>query len=183
MSTPVVPNSHRAPLCHHASSEEYKEFVYGYTQNRDRRRLLLQSQAQFMQRYPDLRNWFRAPLTERVGRLHGEDIYHSSYQESYQARRLSTQGRSRHPYLDSTFKMLQDDTPPGVGLGTAPVTLIHDNNVKEVTREIAIGTGTRFIIGHCLIGGEENIMARCCLPSNAITRITEWREFIIHRLA
>jgi len=99
MSTPVVPNSHRAPLCHHASSAEYKEFVYGYTQNRDRRRLLLQSQAQFMQRYPDLRNWFRAPLTERGGRLHGEDIYHASYHESYQARRyllfLAVRGYAR----------------------------------------------------------------------------------------
>lgn len=87
MSMPVVPSGHPAPLCCHASSEEYKDFVYGYTQNRDHRRLLLQYQARFMQRYPDLRNWFSAPLAERVGRLHGEDISHLSYQESYQARR------------------------------------------------------------------------------------------------
>ncbi len=99
MSMSVVPNSHPAPLCRHASSEEYKEFVYGYTKNRECRRLLLQYQAGFMQRYPDLRNWFKAPLAERVGRLYGEDISHPSYPESYQARRyllfLAIQGHAQ----------------------------------------------------------------------------------------
>src|SRR5205085_12599066 len=96
--------------------------------------------------------------------------------------RLGAQGRSRHPYLDSTHKVLQDDTPPGVGLGTTPVTLIHDNNVKEVTRETAIEARARLTISHCLVSGKEDIMARRCHSPDAITSIAKWRKIIIHGL-
>ena len=79
--------------------------------------------------------------------------------------------------------MLQDDAPPGVGLGAAPVTLVHDNNVKEVAREIAIGTRARLIIGHGLVGSKKDIAARCCLPPDTITGVTKLRKFIILGLA
>ena len=41
-----------------------------------------------MQRYPDLSDWFAAPLTERVGRLHGEGPYQATCRVSYQGKAL-----------------------------------------------------------------------------------------------
>lgn len=75
-----------ADICHHVSDEEYKTFVYQYTANKDMRHLLLRYHAQFVQRYPDLSEWFAAPLLERVGRIHGEAMTRPSFPESYQAR-------------------------------------------------------------------------------------------------
>ncbi len=96
---------------------------------------------------------------------------------------LSTQRRRRQPYLDSVLKMLQDDTPSGIGLSTTPVALIHDNDIKEVTGEVAIQARARLIIGHSLIGCEDDIPARCCFTQDTLACITKWREIIIHRLA
>jgi hypothetical protein len=41
---------------------------------------------QFVRRYPDLLEWFRAPLTERVGRLYGEPTTAVTNPTSYWAR-------------------------------------------------------------------------------------------------
>jgi integrase len=56
------------------ASEEYVSFIrhmYAYPV-RHRNRLLLRHKR-FVQHYPDLRAWFTAPLTERVGKLYRED--------------------------------------------------------------------------------------------------------------
>ncbi len=72
--------------CRHASVEDYTRFVYAHTEKRNYRKLLLNRRSRFVQRYPDLRDWFKAPLIERVGRLYGEHAHDASYPESYLAR-------------------------------------------------------------------------------------------------
>src|SRR5689334_1293656 len=56
------------------ASEEYLSFIRQMyaTPVRYRDRLLLRHKR-FVQQYPDLRDWFTAPLTERVGKLYRED--------------------------------------------------------------------------------------------------------------
>lgn len=61
-------------------------FVFTYTESQEYRRHLLHWYVQFVQQYPHLRDWFTAPLPERVGRLYGESKYRPSYRISFQAR-------------------------------------------------------------------------------------------------
>ncbi len=73
-------------LYQHASAQDYLRGIQaGYS---DRRHLkhLLRFREVFVQRYPDLRDWFAAPLTERVGRLAGEGPYEATCRVSYKAR-------------------------------------------------------------------------------------------------
>src|SRR5260221_685958 len=68
-------------------TEEYTAFVHAYTTNMRQRQHLLSAQSRFVRRYPDLNQWFAAPLAERTGRLYGEDKDHPSYRASYEGRR------------------------------------------------------------------------------------------------
>jgi site-specific recombinase XerD len=76
----------------HASAEEYAAFLQAFAAQRDYARprkeqaRLLLCRTRFIQCYPDLSEWFSAPLIERVGRLYREDYNHSSYPVSYRAR-------------------------------------------------------------------------------------------------
>ena len=79
-------------LVRHASAEEYGTFVQAFTDlhayaDRARTRAwFLRCHTNFVQHYPSLRDWFSAPLTERVGRLYQEDSNHPSCPVSYRAR-------------------------------------------------------------------------------------------------
>jgi site-specific recombinase XerD len=53
------------PACHHASVEEYTQFVHSSTNSLTYRSDLLRQQRRFVERYPELRDWFAAPLPER----------------------------------------------------------------------------------------------------------------------
>jgi site-specific recombinase XerD len=53
------------PSCHHASVEEYTHFVQSSTESLTYRDGLLQHRKRFVACYPDLRDWFAAPLVER----------------------------------------------------------------------------------------------------------------------
>jgi integrase len=77
---------HSFPLCQHASTEEYASFLRGYTTQEKYVRRLLVHRERFVETYPDLREWFAAPLPERIGRLYGEKHDCPSYQISYKAR-------------------------------------------------------------------------------------------------
>lgn len=76
----------------HASAEEYAAFLQayarerGYTRPRKEQARLLLCRTKFVQCYPDLSEWFSAPLIERVGRLYHEDYNRPSYPISYRAR-------------------------------------------------------------------------------------------------
>ena len=70
----------------HASAEEFKTFVHSCLSSRDYRRTLMLVRERFVESYPDLNDWFSAPLAERVGRLWGEPYTEPSYPVSYRAR-------------------------------------------------------------------------------------------------
>ena len=72
--------------CQHASAEAYARYIRGYTENARQIRHLLGFRARFVRRYPDLGDWFRAPLAERVGRLYGEEREQPTCRVSYEAR-------------------------------------------------------------------------------------------------
>src|SRR5437870_4261903 len=74
------------PSCEHASAEAYATYIRGYTQNARQIRHLLGFRARFVQRYPDLGDWFAAPLAERVGRLYGEEREQPTCRVSYEGR-------------------------------------------------------------------------------------------------
>ncbi len=73
MSQPQSWREQLLPTIEHAS-EAYSSFIRQLYANpvRYRNRLLLRHKR-FVQHYPDLRDWFTAPLTERVGKLYRED--------------------------------------------------------------------------------------------------------------
>ena len=72
--------------CQHASAEAYATYIRGYTQNARQIRHLLGFRARFVRGYPDLGDWMRAPLAERVGRLYGEEREQPTCRVSYEAR-------------------------------------------------------------------------------------------------
>lgn len=81
-----LPRNLTSPSCRHADAEEFANFVKGRTTNAHTIDLLIGSRKRFVQHYPDLRSWFAAPLTERVGRLQGESWRQLTCQVSYRAR-------------------------------------------------------------------------------------------------
>ncbi len=83
--------AHQSLPFHHASAEEWEAFVQEYTTSKGYQWELLRFRRQFVQCYPDLNDWFAAPLVERVGRTDEErqqkkghnDVLHKA---SYRAR-------------------------------------------------------------------------------------------------
>ncbi len=70
----------------HAPEEEYAEFRRSQPAIRGATPGFLYDRRKFVRRYPDLEDWFAAPLPERVGRLHGEPWGKPSFPASYFAR-------------------------------------------------------------------------------------------------
>ena len=93
------------PFCQHASAEAYARYIRGYTENARQIRHLLGFRARFVRGYPDLGDWMRAPLAERVGRLYGEEREQPTCRVSYEAR----------PYL--MFLALHGYAQLGMALG------------------------------------------------------------------
>ncbi len=74
------------PSYRHTSVEEYKKHVYEYTDRPHSRKHLLRRRAGFVHLYPNLLDWFNAPLLERVGCIYGENKNRPRYRVSYLAR-------------------------------------------------------------------------------------------------
>ena len=70
----------------HASSEEYTAFVRTHAHTPGSQDYLLRASRRFVKQYPDLLDWFQAPLPERIGRLLGEDAGQIRFPVSYYAR-------------------------------------------------------------------------------------------------
>lgn len=70
----------------HASEEEYAAFLEHYVTTKTHTWSQLRHYRRFVECYPDLHNWFDAPLIERVGRRYGEEEPLSAYLASYSAR-------------------------------------------------------------------------------------------------
>ncbi len=77
-----------SPSYQHASAEAYAAFLREYLGESRSVPFYLRMREQFIQAYPDLRTWFEAPLTERIGRLYGESdhAFHMVHRPSYLAR-------------------------------------------------------------------------------------------------
>lgn len=71
---------------HHASEAEYMTFVERYYQNGDTRTFCQANRDRFVRRYPDVADWFAAPLEERIGRRHGMPQRQYTNRVSYEAR-------------------------------------------------------------------------------------------------
>jgi integrase len=56
----------------HATAEEYAEFLGDHLRKASSIKTYLHRRKQFVDAYPELADWFSAPLAERIGRLHGE---------------------------------------------------------------------------------------------------------------
>jgi integrase len=99
MSRPEPLGNQSPPTFQHASVEEYTTFVREYAQQAKHRATLLRLRKKFVQQYPDLRDWFAAPLPERVGRLYRETRLNCRCWASFHA----------HQYL--FFLALRGDAP------------------------------------------------------------------------
>lgn len=125
------------PPWRHASVEEYTAFLQKCQIDGRHRKELLHFREQFVQCYPDLRDWFKAPLPERVGRLQGENAFQVKYQVSYQARRylmfLGVQGYAQFDW-EWLIALRQ------VRLGTLLASMDLDVGLDTLVEE-AIGLG------------------------------------------
>jgi integrase len=76
------------PSYQHATAEAYAAFLREYLGETRSVPFYLRMREQFLLAYPDLRTWFEAPLTERIGRLYGESdhAFHMVHRPSYLAR-------------------------------------------------------------------------------------------------
>jgi len=113
----------------HCSEDEYVRFVATLPIGEAYRRHKIHYRQRFVARWPALRDWFTAPLVERLGRLHGEDRGQMTDRISYRARGyllyLDLQGYIRldydwllgvgHLYLEELVTQLGRD------LGIAPL--------------------------------------------------------------
>ena len=111
----------------HCSAEEYDEFLrscdvapHFITQRRSYRRL-------FVRRWPDLADWVRAPLADRIGRVEGQTRATLQNRPSYFARAyLYYLALARHLRLDHDWLLALGDLcvhdvarPLGIDLGVA----------------------------------------------------------------
>ena len=71
---------------HHASEAEYLAFVERYYPNEGTRNFYRKNRARLVHTYPDLAEWFAAPLADRVGRRHGMAQGRYTHRASYEAR-------------------------------------------------------------------------------------------------
>jgi hypothetical protein len=77
------------PTIQHAPEEDYAAFLLACGYSRSNHESQLRYRARFVQAYPNLRDWFHLPLSERVNRLPGEDgnqLRGRDYRVSYCAR-------------------------------------------------------------------------------------------------
>jgi len=81
LDAPLLPRPPR-----HISAEEYEAFVHSYYQDEMCAQHFILARRQFVERYPDLAEWMRAPLIERIGRLVIEGTEQFVEPISYRAR-------------------------------------------------------------------------------------------------
>lgn len=70
----------------HAAAEEFRAFIHAFTPAPAYRKRLRLTYQHFVARYPDIGQWFAAPLPERVGVLHGDPVHRPTFPVSGQAR-------------------------------------------------------------------------------------------------
>ncbi len=88
MNRPALARATVTGQWQHATADEFAALVTAVTDDRSYLRVKLQHRQAFVDRYPDLQEWFAEPLTHRVGRVLGEDPRHGPVTDpiSYNAR-------------------------------------------------------------------------------------------------
>jgi site-specific recombinase XerD len=86
MSKREALNVHTPPPFCHATVEEYAAFLQTYTPDAKQQTAHLRSRKYFVKRYPNLQEWFAAPLPERIGWAFHEGKRKYIDEVSYQAR-------------------------------------------------------------------------------------------------
>jgi integrase len=124
----------------HASPEEYATYLQTFSTTNSRYPDELQRAKRFIRRYPDLKQWFAAPLAERVGRLSGEAENQVYDRVNYNARRyvlfLAASGYIR---LDWEWLLAVETLHPGrvyERLGTP----LGDSDLMEQARALGYHT-------------------------------------------
>ena len=87
MSVALAPEPGGSLVVRHCPVEEYRAFTASISESDSTKRAWRRYRREFVEHYPELRNWFEAPLVERVGRLQGESVHNLTCQRCYYARR------------------------------------------------------------------------------------------------
>ncbi len=102
MTSPARLLRARGPEFGHAGKEEYRGFLRRRGLTDTTIQNLMHQRSRFVRTYPDLRDWFAAPLPERVGRLWGETRSRATCLVSFRARSylyyLAHSGRASYDY-------------------------------------------------------------------------------------
>ena len=92
------------------------------------------------------------------------------------------QGRGRHPHLHRRGEVFQNLVPTAFFVGASPMALIHDDQVEEVGRVVAIQTGPPLRIVHRLIDSKVHLAACIHFALKLFSRVTEDGELFAVRV-
>ena len=91
--------------------------------------------------------------------------------------------RGGHADLGCGLEPLQDLAPVAVVAGAAPMALVDDDEIEEVSRVLPIETRPALVAGDALIGREVHVAAlRSVTAGDLVTRISEDAEVLRHRV-
>ncbi len=147
------------PVPHHCDEATYTDFLLSQHLNPIWYRRKLDRRRRFVERWPELRDWFTAPLAERVGRRYGESTSNLTYRVSFEARPyvlfLALRGyvdldypwllAVDHLFVVNFAKQLGIDfgigplTREAIGLGFSPIS--SDRAMRWGVCRIALHTG------------------------------------------
>jgi hypothetical protein len=95
---------------------------------------------------------------------------------------IMPQRRCRHADLKCRLEILQNFAPVAFIAGAAAVTLVHDDEIEEVLRVVAVEAGAPFVLGDGLINREVHLAALDGLPVYLVARLSEGRKRLILRV-
>ena len=68
-------------------------------------------------------------------------------------------GRGRHAELEGRLEVVQDLPPVALVPGAAPMALVHDDEVEEIGRILAVEARPALVLGDGLVDGEVHLPA------------------------
>ena len=84
-TSPITETGHPRPF-KHADEADYAAFLACIPMDDSFRRQRLLYRSRFVESWPDINDWFSAPLPIRIGRLSGDTQAHPTYPVSFRAR-------------------------------------------------------------------------------------------------
>jgi len=121
---------------------EYTDFIAGQAIDDSYRRHKLRAYRSFLTRWPELPEWFAAPLVERIGRLRGDPPRRGSFSLSYRARPyLVFLGLHGYATFDYPWLLAASQVNLGRAAAAAGVDLGINSLVTEAV-ELGFGRGS-----------------------------------------